>query len=168
MSSPLILLFATQRDQKKLRKGKKEIKGPPARTDKTHHWLNCIWLFTVQCTCAASHPLQILLGPEAWTVFILQTISKLRLEERQRLNLSWRFLHSKLPLSCDAQSSFLMKKRKAIFNNEEMDSLSYYPYQYNYIPQKCHLWNREQEGRCHCVLSSCVYFSQSCSGKGRK
>lgn len=38
-----------------------------------------------------------------------------------------------------------------------MDSPSY-QYQYNCIPQKSHLWNRKQAGRCHCVPSSVLIF----------
>lgn len=95
---------------------RKEIKRPPATPDKAIHWLNCIWLFTVQRTCAASHPFQNVHGLEGWTVLILQTISKLKLEERQKLNLSQHFLHSKLPLSCDAQMSFSMRGEKKLFS----------------------------------------------------
>lgn len=41
-----------------------------------------------------------------------------------------------------------------------MDSPSY-QYQYNSILRKCHLWNRKEEGRCHCALSSVLIFHRA-------
>lgn len=141
-------------------------KGPPARTDKTSHWWNWIWLFAVQCTCAISHPFQNLRGPEGWTVLILQTVSKLRSEERQKLNLSWHFLPSKLPLSCDAQLSFSMEKEK-LFSITK-NGFPFLPISVQLHPTELSL-KEPQAGRqmSLCPLI-CASLSQGFSSKSRK
>ena len=48
-----------------------------------------------------------------------------------------------------------------------MDSPSYHQYQDNCIPQKSHLWNWEQDGRCLCVLSFVLIFHRAVKAGNR-
>ena len=99
-------------------------------------------------------------------MIILETISKLRSEERQKLNLSRHFLHSRLLLSCDAQMSFSIKEKKlfSIMRN----GFPCLP-----VPGQLHptevLLMEPQAGRqmSLCPLI-CAYFSQRFLSKGRK
>lgn len=99
-------------------------------------------------------------------VFILETISKRRSEERQKLNLSGHFLHSKLLLSCDAQMSFAIKE-------EKLFSITKNGFPCLPVPGQLHptevLRMEPQAGRqmSLCPLI-CAYFSQRFLSKGKK
>lgn len=99
-------------------------------------------------------------------MIILETISKRRSEERQKLNLSGHFLHSKLLLSCDAQMSFAIKEEK-LFSITK-NGFPCLPVSGQLHPTEV-LRMEPQAGRqmSLCPLI-CAYFSQRFLSKGKK
>lgn len=104
-------LIITQHDQK-IGTEKKENKRPSCKDRQNQSLIELYLIIHCPVHLCCFPPLS--KCPWSWLLNSAHLAYNIQIEIRRRtkLNLSWHFLHSKFPLSCDALLSFSMNKKK--------------------------------------------------------